>query len=117
MQIKGMELEFNFHEENMNRRTLEAFESVSDDAKKTEGKEASEQIGIICKSIKNAFDYIFGQGTGEKVCGNKNDLTICTDVFSDLVEEKNRQEEELKRKTERLLRAFSNSGNKNELSD
>ena len=65
-----------------------------------------EQISILCNSINNAFDYIFGPGTGEKVCGKENVLDVCTDAFSELVEEKNRQDESLKQKTDRLNKAF-----------
>lgn len=109
MQINGVELEFNFLEENMNRRTAEAFNSVSADAgRSVDEKDMSKQIAIICSSVKNAFDYIFGQGIGEKVCGKENDIIVCTDAFAELVEEKGRQDEMLKVKTERLNRAFGN---------
>lgn len=109
MQINGVELKFNFLEEDVNRRTVQAFKSVSADAETASGKDMPEQIGSICSSVKNAFDYIFGKGTGEKVCGKENDISVCADAFSELVEEKNRQDESLRAKTERLNRALGNA--------
>lgn len=108
MQINGVDLKFDFFEENMNKRAVEAFKSVSADAEMASEKEMHEQIGILCNSVKNAFDYIFGPGTGEKVCGKENTLNVCIDAFSELIEEKNRLDKFLKVKTERLKAAIGN---------
>lgn len=107
MQINGVELKFNYHEENTNRKMNEALKSMASDAEAASGLPEPEHIRILCSSIKNAFDYIFGSGTGEKVCGKENDMDICTDAITELAEERNRQEDLLREKSTRLAKALN----------
>lgn len=116
MTINGVEVSFNIAEEVSNKRVMKALKSVSKDSEASEGKEGAEQIRIMCTSVKNAFDYVFGAGTGEKICGKENDLNACANAFADLLEEKNRQDEILKQTRMRLMAAIDGKGN-DELSD
>lgn len=106
MTINGVEVSFNIAEEVSNKRVMKVLESVSKDSEASKGKEGAEQIRIMCTSVKNAFDYLFGNGTGEKICGKENDLNVCANAFADLIEEKNRQDEVLKHTTLRLMTAI-----------
>lgn len=115
MVINEVELSFNIAEESSNKRVMEALKSVSEDAGNTKGKTSYEQIRDTCLSVKNAFDYIFGSGTGERICGKENDLNVCANAFAELIEEKNRQDEVLKQTTLRLMTAIG--GGNDELSD
>lgn len=121
MKIQGVELEFNIAEEKSNQRVLKAIRSVSEDAEKAQGKEPHEQIRMICESVKNAFDYIWGVGTAEAVCGKENDITRCCDAWTDFLEEKNRQDKKMQESVARLLNVMGGQkhllGEQNELSD
>lgn len=105
MVINGVEVSFNIAEEQSNKRVMKALQSISKDSEEAGGKEMDDQIHIVCSSVKNAFDYIFGSGTGEKICGKENDLNVCANAFAELIEEKNRQDEILKQATLRLMTA------------
>lgn len=109
MQINGVELEYNYHEVEMNRRTLEGIDIVTDAAASTKGdaEHLSEDMELICTAVKDAFDHIFVDGTGDKVCGEKNDLVVCIDAISDLTQEINVQKEVLNAAVERFNGLFT----------
>lgn len=115
MILNGIEVSFNIAEENSNKRVMEALESVSKDAENAAGKESYAQIHDVCTSIKNAFDYIFGPGSGERICGKENDYNVCAIAFAEVIEEKNRQDEIMKQTISRLNKAVGS--NSDELSD
>lgn len=69
MWINGVELEYNYCEVETNRKMHEAIDAVIEDTTKTTGSpdHIADDMYIICTSTKNAFDHIFGEGTGNKV--------------------------------------------------
>lgn len=96
MQINGVELEFNYMEEETNKRTTKAMKMVIDEAKRADQeKRLSEKIAIMCGSIKEAFDFIFEPGIGDSVCGEKNDLQKCSDAYKELMYDMRRQHQKL----------------------
>lgn len=106
MQINGVELEYNYSEEKTNRATMEAVLYMAEKGNESAGKPLPDSIGILSAGIKYCFDLIFGKGTGERVCGKENDLLVCVNAYSELIKEKQRQEEimlESARKLQELL--------------
>ena len=109
MQINRVELEYNYCEVETNKKTTEAIDSVVAAAADTAGdaEHVSEDMLKLCTAVKQAFDHIFGDGTGEKVCGEMNDLVVCIDAISDLTKEINVQKEKLNSAVERFNGLFS----------
>lgn len=106
MQINGVELEYNYSEEKTNRATMEVVLYMAEKGNESVGKPLPDSIGILSAGIKHCFDLIFGEGTGERVCGKENDLLVCVNAYNELIEEKQRQEEimlESARKLQELL--------------
>ena len=94
MIINGVELEFNLYDlENPElkeryRAELEKMKHVAEEL--PEGTEL-EQNRFLCGRVKQMFDVVFGEGTGDCVCGRGNDLLTCMAVYEQLVTEQIRQ--------------------------
>ena len=95
MIINGVELEFNLYDlENPElkeryRAELEKMNHVAEEL--PEGTEL-EQNRFLCGRVKQMFDVVFGEGTGDCVCGKGNDLLTCMAVYEQLVTEQIRQD-------------------------
>lgn len=107
MEINGLTLNLNVFEANQAQKLIDSYESVANEAERAQGKSLPEQINIQCEAIKAAFDYIFGEGVGTAVCGYENDLMKCVDAYTRLCEEKDRQEQMMNEKTNRLLSMYA----------
>lgn len=107
MEINGLTLNLNVFEANQAQKLIDSYESVANEAEKAQGKSLPEQINIQCEAIKEAFDYIFGEGVGTAVCGYENDLLKCIDAYTALCEEKGKQEQVMNEKTNHLLALYS----------
>lgn len=101
--INGALLNLNVFESNQTQRLMEGYRYVAEEAEKALGKSLPEQINIQCEAVKLTFDNIFGEGAGTAVCGYENDLMKCIDALTGLCEEKERQEQIMEEKTNRLL--------------
>lgn len=95
MIINGVELEFNLYDlENSElkeryRAELEKMKHVAEEL--PEGTEL-EQNRFLCGRVKQMFDVVFGEGTGDCVCGRGNDLLTCMAVYEQLITEQIRQD-------------------------
>lgn len=95
MIINGVELEFNLYDlENPELKErygaeLEKMKHVAEEL--PEGTEL-EQNRFLCGRVKQMFDSVFGEGTGNRVCGKGNDLLTCMAVYEQLVTEQIRQD-------------------------
>ncbi len=95
MIINGVELEFNLYDlENPELKErygaeLEKMKHVAEEL--PEGTEL-EQNRFLCGRVKQMFDVVFGEGTGDCVCGKGNDLLTCMAVYEQLVTEQIRQD-------------------------
>lgn len=85
MIINGVELG------DLNGLDYETAQKVEKELEKTKGIQAkianlknSEGIKVICDTINEIFDNIFGKGTSEKVFKGKKDLLISMKAFEDL---------------------------------
>ncbi len=96
MVINGVELKFALY----NADGEETRKKYFDELKKMESVKAAcpdgtekEKTVYLCGRIREFFDQIFGQGTGEKVCGKENDLLLHLDAYDQIVSEQIRQNE------------------------
>lgn len=95
MIINGVDLEFNLYDlENSELRErygaeLEKMKHIAEEL--PEGTEL-EQNRFLCGRVKQMFDSVFGEGTGDRVCGKGNDLLACMTVYEQLVTEQIRQD-------------------------
>lgn len=109
MKINDLELEFDYLEEQTNMRVMQALNRISDESEKAAHEEETYlQIAAMCTAIKTGFDYIFGEGVGNQLCGEGNNLDTCLDAFTEFIMEKNRQDAQLKMKASRMLQAIQN---------
>ena len=60
-----------------------------------------EQIEAMCHIIFDFFNHIFGEGTSEKLFGDKVSLTLCMDAFESLMKQKAEQEEAFNKRAEK----------------
>lgn len=69
----------------------------------------SEIIKAQCTDVMNLFNKLFGEGTDKKIFGNKTNLKLCLQAFEELVENVNRQGEEL---SNSVVNKYSNARTK-----
>lgn len=98
MKINGVELDFTLYDSanaEMKQRYFEELNkmrTVSQDVPKEATEKA--QTEYLCNRVKQMFDSVFGEGTGEKVCGTNSNLLLCIGAYDQLVSEQIRQNKE-----------------------
>lgn len=98
MKINGVELDFVLYDSantEMRQRYFEELNkmrTVSQDVPKEATEKA--QTEYLCNRVKQMFDSVFGEGTGEKVCGTNSNLLLCMGAYGQLVSEQIRQNKE-----------------------
>lgn len=98
MKINGVELDFTLYDSanvEMRQRYFEELNkmrTISQDVPKEATEKA--QTEYLCNRVKQMFDSVFGEGTGEKVCGTNSNLLVCMDAYDQLVSEQIRQNKE-----------------------
>ena len=96
MQIHGVELDFHLYDEDkadVKKRYFEELKKMGEIKKEMPGSIEVEKNRFLCSRIKGMFDNVFGEGTGESVCGEGNDLLMHLDAYGQLVTEQIRQNE------------------------
>ena len=94
MQIRGVELDFRLYDEDkadVKNRYFEEMKKMSEIKKEMPSGTVAEKNRYLCSRIKGMFDNVFGEGTGESVCGDGNDLLMHLDAYGQLVTEQIRQ--------------------------
>lgn len=97
MKINGVELNFELFDadaEDMKKRyfqELDKMKTIKEDV--PEGTEREKTV-YTCERIKKFFDAVFGERTGNRVCGSGNNLLFCMRAYKELVFEQIRQQEE-----------------------
>ena len=93
MKINGVELEIDFTDADL----LEKIEKGSKDVfEKTEEIKKmklapAEGIRQECKMLKDFLDYVLGDGTSEKIFGDKDSLKQCIKAFKDIIDTRDAQ--------------------------
>lgn len=96
MQIHGVELDFHLYDEDkadVKNRYFEELKKMGEIKKEMPSGTEAEKNRYLCSRIKGMFDNVFGEGTGEAVCGDGNDLLMHLDAYGQLVTEQIRQNE------------------------
>lgn len=97
MKIKDIEIDFNF----LDADNIEKFEN---EARKVINKTNNEKIKEMtygealrqeCAIVEEFLDNVFEKGISEKIFKGKKDLMEHIKVFQDIVDEKNRKQQEL----------------------
>lgn len=97
MTINGVELNnIDFTDADLIERIDEANKEVQNKIEELEKniKNISPAEGIRqeCEILKKFLDYVFGEGTSEEVFkNNKNSLKECLQAFEDIINERNKQ--------------------------
>lgn len=105
MEIYGVTLEFSMYDEDQAEKReaylqeLEKMKHLSEN--QPEGTE-KEKNQYLCGAIKGMFDHIFGDGTGIRVCGSRNDRLRHLSAYEQLIREQIRQSEQYAQVVERM---------------
>ena len=80
--INGLELELDLEDADEFEKTMKTFEQMDEDGRNIDktGK-MPEFIKRYCEIYYNAFDRIFGEGTGEKIFSGKKNMRNCDEVW------------------------------------
>ena len=95
MTINGVEFDIDFTDadliEKIDIKSKEVYEEAEELEKNKNNLSPAEGIRQECKIVKEFLDYVFGEGTSEKIFGNKDSLRDCLKAFEDIINERNRQ--------------------------
>lgn len=95
MVINGIELDFDLYDvDNAGKRNryfeeLKKMRNIVQDMPKKKGEE---QARYICRRVKGLFDSVFGAGTGDAVCGEKENILTCMRAYEELLSDQMRQD-------------------------
>ncbi|GBU06585.1 hypothetical protein EDD74_1223 [Faecalimonas umbilicata] len=104
MEFNGVELELDLLDADVMEEYDKNINKIVDDVKEPtqyEGKSVADQMRIQCGHVKRFFDTTFGEGTAEKLFGEKNNLGDCLEAFgiaSDLAKKENEKTREIMNK-------------------
>ena len=98
MRIKNIEVDFDFFDaDNIEKFESEARKVVekTEKEKQTENMTLSNAIRLECDIVEEFLDNVFGEGISEKIFKGKKNLMEHIKVFQEIVDEKNRKQQEL----------------------
>ena len=96
MIINDVMLDFHMYDEDkadIRERYFEELKKMENVIKEVPDGTAKERNKYLCDRIKGFFDSVFGEGTGDAVCGADNDRLAHLDAYEQLVSEQVRQQE------------------------
>lgn len=95
MTINGVELNIDFTDadvlERIETKSEEVLKKCEELEKNKKNIKPAEGIRQECKILKDFLDYVFGENISEKVFGNKDSLRDCLKAYEDIINERNRQ--------------------------
>ena len=93
MKINGVEFEIDFTDADLLEKIEKGSKEVYDKAEELKNKELTPAEGIRqeCKILKNFLDYVLGEGTSEKLFGNKDSLEQCLNAYEDILKARDTQ--------------------------
>ena len=84
--INGLELELDLEDADVFEKTMKTFEQMDEDGKNIDKTgNVPEFIKRYCEIYYNAFDRIFGEGTGEKIFNGKKNMRNCDEVWDSFI--------------------------------
>lgn len=98
MIINDVEFDIDFTDADFIERLEEAKKISAEQSKELETKELTPAEGIRqeCKIAKDFLDYVLGEGTSQKLFGEKNSLNQCIKALEDFENAIEKQESEFK---------------------
>lgn len=86
-QYNGVEYEFDVRDADASEKFENAVEKMKEEEAATSktGK-SSELIRAHCKLIKDFFDRVLGDGAGNAICTEKNNISICYAAYEAFLE-------------------------------
>jgi len=95
MNLNGVELDVDFTDADLIEKIEEGRLKVESEIKELQKNKndlsPAEGIRQECKIVKDFIDYVFGDGTSEKIFGNKSSLKMCIEIFEDIFNERDKQ--------------------------
>lgn len=93
MKINGVEFEIDFTDADLLEKIEKGSKEVYDKAEELKNKKLTPAEGIRqeCKILKDFLDYVLGDGTSEKLFGNKDSLNQCLNAYEDIIKVRENQ--------------------------
>ena len=99
MIINGVEFDIDFTDADFIEKYECKYKEVEEQIKELDSKKdtlsPAEGIRQECKIIKEFLDYVLGEGTSEKIFGNKDSLNLCLQAFEDIIDNVDKQHKEM----------------------
>lgn len=95
LKINDVELELDLMDADMAEKYEKAYRKMQRDVVNIpKNLSLAESIRKQCKLIFNFFDEVFGEGTSEKIFGNKTNLRECVKAVETIIDHVNKDAEE-----------------------
>lgn len=110
MKINGIDLVFDFYDSDQRERRelyLEELKRINA-LSRTPVPEGMSDVDWECENVKAFFDRVFGEGTGDRVCGVGHDHLACLEAFDSLIVDVNDQH----RRYRKVRQKFEKQGKK-----
>ncbi len=104
MTINGYEFDVDLTDADVIEKIEQGVENLQKEAERLQELHDNENIttaeGIRqeCKVLKDFFDYVFGEGTSEKIFNGKNSLKLCLQAYEDVIKARDEQYNSLNQK-------------------
>lgn len=101
MTINGYEFDVDLTDADIIEKMEQGVQNLYEEAerlkelKKDEKITTAEGIRQECKVLKDFLDYVFGEGTSEKIFKGKDSLNLCLKAYEDVIEARDKQYNEL----------------------
>ena len=100
--LNGIEFEIDFTDADTIEKIEKGIEindkKINDiESNLNENTSLAEGVKQACKILKDFLDDVLGEGSSEKLFGSKNSLSLCIKVYQDLINERNRQYENMQK--------------------
>nr|WP_317379761.1 DUF6673 family protein [uncultured Faecalimonas sp.] len=109
MKINNVILDFDLYDADnveLRKKYFEKLDEMKTVAEDIPYGTETEKHRYLCGRVKTIFDEVFGEGTGVKVCGMKDNLLVCMKAFDELVSEQARQDREYRK----VMRSIAEKG-------
>lgn len=103
MIINDMNFDIDFTDADFIEKIETASKKVYEETDKLKNEDYTLAEGIRqeCKILKDFLDYVLGEGTSEKLFGEKNSLHLCLKAFEDIIKKKEEQMKSIKELSEK----------------
>lgn len=97
MKINGVEFDIDFTDADILEKIENGSKEIFDKAEQLKNNKdlsVAEGIRQECKILKDFLDYVLGDGSSEKIFGQKNSLKECLNAYEDIINAKKSQYDE-----------------------